>query len=111
MTKRSTQKAGTNGNVKKTDQQEESVDKLPNHVLYVPAGEFDITCGKYSTADVDTTRSSNKRLSIEGNYSTVDVDTTNNEKGKRKRNKKKNKKNRSFRFNPYKGCGTTYKII
>jgi hypothetical protein len=43
----------------------------------VPAGEFDITGGKYSTADVDTTRSSNKRLSIEGNYSTVDVDTTN----------------------------------
>ena len=43
----------------------------------MPAGEFDITGGKYSTADVDTTRSSNKRLSIEGNYSTVDVDTTN----------------------------------
>jgi hypothetical protein len=50
---------------------------LPDDILYVPAREFDITGGKYSTADVDTTRSSNKRLSIEGNYSTVDVDTTN----------------------------------
>ena len=37
-------------------------------------GEFDITGGKYSTADVDTARSSNKRLSMEGNYSTVDED-------------------------------------
>ena len=72
--RKSTQKAG---NVNKSYQQEESDDKLPDNVLYVPAGEFDITCGKYSTADVDTTRSSNKRLSIEGNYSTVDVDTTN----------------------------------
>jgi hypothetical protein len=41
----------------------------------VPAGEFDITGGKFSTADVDTARSSNKRLSMEGNYSTVDEDT------------------------------------
>jgi len=40
----------------------------------VPAEEFDITGGKYSTADVDTARSSNKRLSMEGNYSTVDED-------------------------------------
>jgi hypothetical protein len=40
----------------------------------VPAGEFDITGGKCSTADVDTARSSNKRLSMEGNYSTVDED-------------------------------------
>jgi hypothetical protein len=40
----------------------------------VPAGEFDITGGKCSTADVDTARSSNKRLSMEGNYSTVDAD-------------------------------------
>ena len=38
------------------------------------AGEFDITGGKFSTADVDTARSSNKRLSMEGNYSTVDED-------------------------------------
>ena len=41
----------------------------------MPAGEFDITGGKCSTADVDTARSSNKRLSMEGNYSTVDEDT------------------------------------
>jgi len=47
---------------------------LPDNVLYVPAGEFDITGGKCSTADVDTARSSNKRLSMEGNYSTVDDD-------------------------------------
>jgi hypothetical protein len=40
----------------------------------VPAGKFDITGGKCSTADVDTARSSNKRLSMEGNYSTVDED-------------------------------------
>ena len=40
----------------------------------MPAGEFDITGGKYSTADVDTARSSNKGLSMEGNYSTVDDD-------------------------------------
>ena len=40
----------------------------------MPAGEFYITCGKCSTADVDTARSSNKRLSMEGNYSTVDKD-------------------------------------
>jgi hypothetical protein len=37
----------------------------------VPAREFDITGGKCSTADVDTVRSSNKRLRMEGNYSTV----------------------------------------
>jgi hypothetical protein len=43
-------------------------------LVYVPAGEFDITGGKCSTADVDTARSSNKRLSMEGNYSTVDED-------------------------------------
>jgi hypothetical protein len=49
-------------------QQDESDDKLPDNVLYVPAGEFDITGGKYSIADVDTARSSNKRLSMEGNY-------------------------------------------
>jgi hypothetical protein len=40
----------------------------------VPAGEFYITGGKCSTADVDTARSSDKRLSMEGNYSTVDDD-------------------------------------
>jgi hypothetical protein len=40
----------------------------------VPSGEFDITGGRCSTADVDTTRSSNKGLSMEGNYSTVDED-------------------------------------
>ena len=40
----------------------------------MPAGEFYITGGKCSTADVDTARSSNKRLSMEGNYSTVDED-------------------------------------
>ena len=40
----------------------------------MPAGEFDITGGKCSTADVDTARSSNKGLSMEGNYSTVDED-------------------------------------
>ena len=40
----------------------------------MPAGEFDITGGKCSTADVDTARSSNKRLSMKGNYSTVDED-------------------------------------
>jgi hypothetical protein len=69
---------------------------LPDNVLYVPAEEFNITGGNNSAADVDTTRStnkrlrmggiystvdedirksSNKRLSMEGNYSTVDVDT------------------------------------
>ena len=48
---------------------------MPNNVLYVPATEFDITGGNYSTADVDTARSSNERLSMEGNYSTVDEDT------------------------------------
>ena len=47
---------------------------MPDNVLYVPAGEFDITGGKCSTADVDTARSSNKRLSMAGNYSTVDED-------------------------------------
>jgi hypothetical protein len=40
----------------------------------VPAGEFYSTGGKCSTADVDTARSSNERLSMEGNYSTVDDD-------------------------------------
>ena len=40
----------------------------------MPAGEFDITGGRCSTADVDTARSSNKRLRMEGNYSTVDED-------------------------------------
>ena len=40
----------------------------------MPAGKFDITGGKCSTADVDTARSSNKGLSMEGNYSTVDDD-------------------------------------
>jgi hypothetical protein len=40
----------------------------------VPAGEFYITGGKCSTADVNTARFSNKRLSMEGNYSTVDED-------------------------------------
>ena len=40
----------------------------------MPAGEFYITGGKCSTADVDTARSSDKRLSMEGNYSTVDDD-------------------------------------
>ena len=37
-------------------------------------GEFYITGGKCSTADVDTAGSSNKRLSMKGNYSTVDDD-------------------------------------
>jgi hypothetical protein len=41
----------------------------------VSAEEFDITGGNYSTADVDTARSSNKIFSMDGNYSTVDVDT------------------------------------
>jgi hypothetical protein len=40
----------------------------------VPAGEFYITGGKCTTADVETARSSNKRLSMDGNYSTVDED-------------------------------------
>jgi len=40
----------------------------------VPAEEFDITGGNYSTADVDTAISINKRLSMDGNYSTVDED-------------------------------------
>ena len=40
----------------------------------MPSGEFYITGGKCSTADVDTARSTNKRLSMEGNYSTVDDD-------------------------------------
>jgi hypothetical protein len=48
---------------------------LPNNVLYVPAGEFDITGVNYSTADVDTAKSSQNRLGIDGDYSTVDVDT------------------------------------
>ena len=48
----------------------------------MPAGEFDITGGKCSTADVDTARSSNKRLSMEGNYSTVDEDMPKTSKNK-----------------------------
>jgi hypothetical protein len=48
---------------------------LPNNVLYVPAGEFDITGVNYSTADVDTAKSSQNRLGIDGDYSTADVDT------------------------------------
>jgi hypothetical protein len=71
---KSTQKEGTNEYVDNSHQQDESDDKLPDNVLYVPAGEFDITGGKCSIADVDTARSSNKRLSMEGNYSTVDDD-------------------------------------
>jgi hypothetical protein len=55
-------------------QKEESDDKLPDNILYVPAGVFYIAGGKCSTADVDTARSSNERLSMEGNYSTVDDD-------------------------------------
>jgi hypothetical protein len=31
--------------------------------------------GDYSTVDVDTPRSSNKRLNMESNYSTVDANT------------------------------------
>jgi hypothetical protein len=48
---------------------------LSNNVLYVPAGEFDIIGGNYSTADVNATRSSNKILSMKGTYSTVNDDT------------------------------------
>ena len=48
---------------------------MPINVLYVPAGDFDITGGNYSTADVDTANSSQNRLGIDGDYSTVDVDT------------------------------------
>ena len=73
--RKSTQNAGTNGNVRKSYQQEEGDDRLPDNVFYVPAGDFDITDGNYSIADVDTAKSSNKRLSLEGNYTTVDVDT------------------------------------
>jgi hypothetical protein len=43
----------------------------------VSAGEFDITGGRCSTADVDTGRTSNKRVSMKDNYSTVDEDTRN----------------------------------
>ena len=71
---KSTQKAGTNGDVNNSYQQEESDDTLQSNVLYVPAEEFNINGGNYSTADMDTARSSNKRLSVEGNYSTVDED-------------------------------------
>ena len=74
MRRKSTHKAGTNGNINQSYQQEESDDKLQDSVLYVPAGEFDITGDKYSTADVHTAISSNKRLSMEGNYCTVDED-------------------------------------
>ena len=38
--KKSTQKAGTNGNVNNSYQQEESDDTLPYNVLYVPAGKL-----------------------------------------------------------------------
>ena len=48
---------------------------MPDNVLYVPAGKFDITGGSYSTADMGTARSSKNRLSMEENYSTVDEDT------------------------------------
>ena len=41
------------------------------------AGEFDITGCRCSTADMDTARSSNNELSMEGNYSTVDEDMPN----------------------------------
>jgi hypothetical protein len=37
----------------------------------VSTKEFDITGGNYSTADVDTARSSNKIFSMDGNYSTL----------------------------------------
>ena len=72
--RKSIQKAGTNGYVDNSHQQDENDEKLPDNVLYVPAEEFHSTGGKCSTADVDTARSSNKRLSMEGNYSTVDDD-------------------------------------
>ena len=48
---------------------------MQDNVLYVSAEEFDITGDNYSTVDVDTARSSNKRFSMEGNYSIADVDT------------------------------------
>ena len=48
---------------------------MPDNVLYIPAEEFNITGGNNSAADVDTTRSTNKRLRMGGIYSTVDVDT------------------------------------
>ena len=48
---------------------------MPDNVLYVPAEEIDITDGKYNTADVNTAKSTNNRLSMECNYSTVDDDT------------------------------------
>ena len=47
---------------------------MPDNVLYVPAGEFDIAGGNNTTADVDTTRSTNERLIVDCNYSTVDDD-------------------------------------
>jgi hypothetical protein len=72
--RKSTHKAGINGYVDNSHQQQESDDTLEDNVLYVPAGDFDITGGKCSTADVDTARSSSKRLSIERNYSAVDED-------------------------------------
>jgi hypothetical protein len=59
------------------NQEDESDDKLPDNVLYVSAGEFDITGCRCSTADMDTARSSNNELSMEGNYSTVDEDMPN----------------------------------
>ena len=75
--RKSAQNAGTNRNVRKPYQQEESDDKLPDNVLCVPAEEFDITDGKYSTADVGTPKIANNRLSMDGNYSTVDNDISN----------------------------------
>jgi hypothetical protein len=57
-------------------------DKLLDNVLYVPAGEFDITGGKCSTADVNTARASNKGLSMEGNYPAFWVDFLLMKKGK-----------------------------
>ena len=47
---------------------------MQDNVLYVPAEEFNINGGNYSTSGVDTARSSNKRFSIDGNYSTVELD-------------------------------------
>ena len=74
--RKSTQKAGTNGYV--DNLQDESDDKLPDNVFYVPAEEFYSKRlsmeGDYSTVDEDTRISLNERSSVEGNYSTVDED-------------------------------------
>ena len=77
LRRKSTQNAGTNGYGNKSYQQEESDDKMQDNVLYVPAEEFDITDGKYSTSDVGTPKITNNRLSMDGNYSTVDNDISN----------------------------------